>query len=427
MGTRIRYDTFFSNRPNPSGLLAMRHFLISALLLTLLAGCSGFRFGPHRIDVQQGNALDQENVARLKLGLNHSQVRFLLGTPLLVDPFHNDRWDYVYVYYTAGKLSEQRRISLFFEGDSLVRIEGDMPSAEAAAQAPTPAAPAVTEANQKPAPQPEPIAAPSEPAVVPAAAAVKAPPAAAAAATPAKAPTAAPAKTPTPAAVKSASAASVKAQTAAPTAPAGAPPVVSAAVAPDAAPAASAKTPPASPNRTVSAATSIVAPLPSPKGAPPYKDPHPAAELSLQSETDVEQIKPDVIPPFPATAAAATVNEDAVLKAVNAWVSAWARRDDAAYFAAYDPDFIPQGGGSHADWVKRRRMLLEVAKNIDVKIESPSVERAEDGSVTVTFNQFYRSDNYRDAVVKQLRMTERDGRWLIVDEKVLSVLHKAKP
>jgi len=356
----------------------MRHFLISALLLSLLAGCSSYRIGPHHIDVQQGNALDQDNVARLKLGLNHSQVRFLLGTPLLVDPFHNDRWDYVYVYYKAGKLAEQRHISLFFDGDTLVRIEGDMPSAELAAQVPaptavgkpesqavTPTAPAVAEANQNPAPKAEPAAASS---------------------------------------------------------------VAAAATAPAVTPDASTKKPPASPKRQKgSAVTSIVQPLPNPKDALPYKDPLTAPELSLQAETDVAQIKPDVIPPFPETAPVAALNEDAVLKAVNAWANAWARRDDEAYFAAYDPGFIPQGGGSHADWVKRRRMLLEVARNIDVKIESPSVDRADDGTVMVTFNQFYRSDNYRDTVVKQLRMTERDGHWLIVDEKVLSVLHKAKP
>src|SRR5512143_896316 len=138
-GTRIRYDTFFSNRPTLSGFLAMRHFLISALLLSLLAGCSSVHIGPHHIDVQQGNALDQENVARLKPGLNRSQVRFLLGTPLVVDPFRNDRWDYVYLYYKAGKLTEQKHISLFFEGDTLTRIEGDVPMAEQAAQPPAPA------------------------------------------------------------------------------------------------------------------------------------------------------------------------------------------------------------------------------------------------------------------------------------------------
>jgi outer membrane protein assembly factor BamE len=182
----------------------------------------------------------------------------------------------------------------------------------------------------------------------------------------------------------------------------------------------------------MSAQTSIVQPLPSPKDAPPYKDPHPVAELSLQPETDVAQIKPEVVPAFPEpapveAAKVEVVNEEDVLKALNAWASAWSRRDEDAYFAAYDPAFIPQDGGSHADWEKRKRMLLGVARNIEVKIESPSVDRAADGTVTVTFNQFYRSDSYHDAVVKQLRMTERDGRWLIIDERVLSVLHGAKP
>ncbi|MDP2111116.1 MAG: outer membrane protein assembly factor BamE [Thiobacillus sp.] len=116
----------------------MRHFLISALLLGLAAGCSGGNIGPHRIDVQQGNALDQENVARLKPGLSRSQVRFLLGTPLVVDPFRTDRWDYVYRYYKAGRLSEQKRITLYFDGDTLARMEGDVPPAAASSPASTP-------------------------------------------------------------------------------------------------------------------------------------------------------------------------------------------------------------------------------------------------------------------------------------------------
>lgn len=107
----------------------MRLLLISALLVGLAAGCSGGRLGPHRIDVQQGNAIDQESVAKLKPGLSRSQVRFLLGTPLVVDPFRNDRWDYVYRYYKAGALSDEKRISLFFDGDTLTRIKGDLPPA----------------------------------------------------------------------------------------------------------------------------------------------------------------------------------------------------------------------------------------------------------------------------------------------------------
>ncbi len=137
MGTRIRYDTSFHPRLIPSGYLAMRRVLLPVMCLSLLAGCSLVervqKFGPYRVNVQQGNALDAESVARLKPGMTRSQVRFLLGTPLVVDPFRNDRWDYVYVYYEAGSLVEQKRISLFFDGDTLARIEGDMPAPSAPA------------------------------------------------------------------------------------------------------------------------------------------------------------------------------------------------------------------------------------------------------------------------------------------------------
>lgn len=118
----------------------MRRFPYSVLFLSLLAGCSLVesvqKYGPYRVDVQQGNALDLESVARLKPGLSRSQVRFLLGTPLVVDPFRNDRWDYVYVFYAAGELIEQKRITLFFDGDTLTRIEGDVPAPAAVDQVP---------------------------------------------------------------------------------------------------------------------------------------------------------------------------------------------------------------------------------------------------------------------------------------------------
>lgn len=382
----------------------MRHFLISLLLLGLVAGCSGTKIGPHRIDIQQGNALDQENVARLKPGLNRSQVRFLLGTPLVVDPFRTDRWDYVYVYYKAGKLAEQKRISLFFDGDILARIEGDLPTAEPAAQAPTP------EPAPAPAPAPTPVQQP-----VPKAEASAAPLAADSGPKPAP-----PAPQTAPISQASAQAEPVVAARAA---PAAVKPVDAAAAAPVAKPAVPA--PPA--DRVAAAATSIVPPLPSPKNAPAYVDPRPSAEPSLRPETDVAQIKPDVIPNFPEPRpAGAAAVDDPVLKSLNAWVSAWAQRDEEAYLASYDARFVPQGGGNRADWEKRRRLLLGVAKNIEIKIDSPSVDRNDDGTATVTFNQFYQSDRYRDAVVKQLRMVERAGRWLIVDEKVLSILRGAQ-
>jgi outer membrane protein assembly factor BamE len=375
----------------------MRRFLIPLLLLGLAAGCSNI--GPHRIDVQQGNALDQENVARLKTGLNRSQVRFLLGTPLVVDPFRDNRWDYVYVYYKAGKLAEQRRITLFFEGDTLARIEGDLPDAATTTQ---PAAPVSSsgQAEMKAA-----MAAPQA-----AAETGSLPPSSAPNAVPVAAP--APQPEPTePAAPRMASAAkpAVVAESAVATAP----------------PAGRAAEPASQAARKPAAG--IVPPLPSPKNAPPYVDPHPPAEPALQLATDVAQIKPDVMPAFPGSNAAAAASDDSVLKSLNDWADAWSRRDDEAYLAAYDAGFVPQGGGSRANWEKRKRRLLNAAKSIELKIDSPAVDRADDGTATVTFNQYYRSASYRDAVVKQVRMVERDGRWLIVEEKVLSILRGARP
>ena len=365
----------------------MRHFLISALFLSLLAGCSSVSIGPHHIDVQQGNALDQESVARLKTGLNRSQVRFLLGTPLIVDPFRNDRWDYVYMYYKAGKLTEQKHITLFFDGDTLARIEGDLP--------PAAVQPATATVESKSEPQPASVA--------PAVTATAAPPLAAE-------PVAQPAPV-----------ASEPAPAPAPVAPA---PLAAPAVAPKAQPEV-ARTEPA-PQSSVSG-TSIVPPLPSPKDAPAYVDPRPVPELSLKPETDVTQIKPDAMPPFPEPHAAAVASDDPVLKSLKAWADAWAHRDSDAYFAAYDASFAPQDGGSRTAWEARKRQVLSTAKNIEVKIDSPSVEKGSDGTATVTFKQYYRSGSYHDAVVKQVRMIEREGRWLITEEKVLSTLKDGRP
>lgn len=304
------------------------YLLLPVLLVSLLAGCSNFKIGPHRIDVQQGNSLDQESLARLKPGLSRSQVRFLLGTPLIVDPFRNDRWDYVYVFHRAGRLAEQKRVSLFFEGDLLARIEGDLPVAE------------------------------SEPDL--------APPAAASAGTQAN----------VPAAAQDGGVAAAQ------------PPVAA---------------------EQAGSATQA------------------AAEPALRREQDVEKIEADAasdLPPTPPSTPAS--KEQAVLTVLQTWAASWSERDEDAYFSLYAEDFVPPGGGSRAEWEKRRRLLMGLAKTIEVKIESPVVEPGADGTSVVTFNQYYRSDSYQDAVRKQLRLVERDGRWLIIEERVLSILRGRK-
>jgi outer membrane protein assembly factor BamE len=75
--------------------------------------------------VQQGNVVTQEMVDKLKPGMNRRQVAYILGTPLLVDAFHQDRWDYVYTKEVGGGTDNKTHIALFFEDDILTRIEGD--------------------------------------------------------------------------------------------------------------------------------------------------------------------------------------------------------------------------------------------------------------------------------------------------------------
>ena len=93
---------------------------------------------PYRINVQQGNALTQEMVAKLKPGMTRSQVRFVLGTPVVQDAFHANRWDYVYMFTEGHKETRSRRLTVIFDGDTLSRLEGDVvgrPAGEATPEA----------------------------------------------------------------------------------------------------------------------------------------------------------------------------------------------------------------------------------------------------------------------------------------------------
>jgi len=102
------------------------------LFALLVAGCGYVPLiTPYKLDVQQGNVVTQEMVARLQPGMTRSQVRFTLGTPLVVDPFRADRWDYVYMFMKQGVVTEQRRIVVIFKDDKLLHIEGDVVAAGA--------------------------------------------------------------------------------------------------------------------------------------------------------------------------------------------------------------------------------------------------------------------------------------------------------
>lgn len=99
----------------------------------LLAACSTSSvtsvIKPYRIDVRQGNAVTQDMVSRLTPGMSREQVRFVMGSPMLVSIFHADRWDYVYQFSTGYQPLERRKLTLFFVADKLERVEGDVVAA----------------------------------------------------------------------------------------------------------------------------------------------------------------------------------------------------------------------------------------------------------------------------------------------------------
>jgi outer membrane protein assembly factor BamE len=86
---------------------------------------------PYKIDIVQGNFVSREQAQALKEGMSRSQVRDILGTPLLTSIFHADRWDYVFTFKRQGVEPQARRVTVFFKGDVLVRTEADALPSEA--------------------------------------------------------------------------------------------------------------------------------------------------------------------------------------------------------------------------------------------------------------------------------------------------------
>lgn len=105
--------------------------LLASLVLT---ACSTVRdqlpgvstlVSPYKIDVLQGNVVTREQAQSLQPGMSRDQVRGVLGSPLLASVFHADRWDYVFTFRRQGQPSQQRRLTVFFKGEAMERIESD--------------------------------------------------------------------------------------------------------------------------------------------------------------------------------------------------------------------------------------------------------------------------------------------------------------
>ena len=103
----------------------MRILLIS-LAITCISACTFVGFpGVYKLNIEQGNIVTQEMTDQLKPGMTRRQVRFILGTPLVEDTFHPDRWDYVYVKRNGMNILDESRLTVIFAGDSLLNISGD--------------------------------------------------------------------------------------------------------------------------------------------------------------------------------------------------------------------------------------------------------------------------------------------------------------
>lgn len=98
----------------------MRFFIMVSILAASLTGCA-----IHRIDVQQGNVIKDDMVKQLTVGMTERQVRFILGSPLIQDPFHKNRWDYIYTLQPGDTraITERKHLKLTFENDKLASID----------------------------------------------------------------------------------------------------------------------------------------------------------------------------------------------------------------------------------------------------------------------------------------------------------------
>jgi outer membrane protein assembly factor BamE len=112
-------------------VIKMRIFLLVLSLLVTACSSSLPSIKPYKMPIQQGNLVTSKMMMQLKPGMTKTQVRFVMGTPLINDSFHKDQWDYFYQMEKDGAIIEKRRVILMFEKDLLAKVKGDVIPANA--------------------------------------------------------------------------------------------------------------------------------------------------------------------------------------------------------------------------------------------------------------------------------------------------------
>ncbi len=99
-------------------MMKNKQLILITLLLLSLTSCTTYK-----LEVQQGNVIAEEAVARLRIGMSPEEVKSIVGTPLLQDDFQQQRWDYIFYLNKSGKQIERKDMTLFFKNNKLARIQ----------------------------------------------------------------------------------------------------------------------------------------------------------------------------------------------------------------------------------------------------------------------------------------------------------------
>lgn len=383
---------------------------------------------PYKIEIVQGNFVSKEQVQALQRGMLRSQVKEVLGTPLMSSVFHADRWDYVFTLKRQGVEPQSRRLTLFFQGDQLDKWEGDeMPTeAEFVAQLDKGRKPAKVPLLEVPEDVLKEFSLKNPPAARPPTAVVAAAPAAAY--PPLEAP-----GTSTQAWDASTQRAVVAAAAARPSAPA---PVVSPATpaGPSPAPAPASRpmqaAPATAPSPAAPAAASPaaarpaapVAPAPAPAavvqagagGAAAARPSAPAPAAPVAAAPSAPAAAAPVAPP-PAPVAGFVGLDGEVTAFLNGWMNDWQARNASAFFARYVPEFRGTSA-SRAEWEAARRPRIESRLNVSIAVQDVRGVMVSPSAARIVFRQVYDSDAGSEIGTKALFLVKRDGRWLIERE-----------
>lgn len=359
----------------------------------------------YKMEIQQGNVVTSKMLLQLRPGMTKSQVRYIMGTPLIVDSFHGNRWDYFYQLRQQGKVIEKRRVILDFDKELLTTVRGDVVAAsDKSAETPVDTSARSVVTTKKPVEKPwfdmfkfwgsdEPVAN-------------------------AETAPAAPASTTGDQPAEAAVAAAAVASSATSPAPIGAEAATAAAAA-DIASEGATETESILKKKPELDGVGSVNVLPQ----APVAEPAVAAESAQPLVADAAvAATPAVIAAADSTSSQAGDATQAIQSAVNAWAEAWRNKNVKAYFSAYADGFKPENGLSKTTWAAQRKQRLS-GKRGDISLVLEDVAVTQNGNqASVQFFQKYASKVFSDEVTKQLdlQFDAATKRWLIVKEFVVA-------